>query len=162
MPDVTERKAELLGALDTADRETRALLESLSDADLGKKTDESNWTVGQLAGHVVQVPWAERVLGKLSHNKDAGAPPGLDFLLDLGNWWNTRRFKNTSQAALLETWSTSFADYRTYVEAIPEDVLENGGDVPGRGRMTVRDFVLSAPDHTRQHAETIQKAIASG
>jgi hypothetical protein len=151
--------ADLLAAIDTADRETRALLESLRDEDMAKKTDESNWNVGQLAGHVAQVPWATYVLGRLAQNKNASAPGPLSFVLHLGNWWNTRRYRRTSRQRLLDDWAVGVERYREYVERLPAEVLDNGGDVTGRGRMTVREFVLSAPDHTRQHADTIQKAL---
>lgn len=155
----TGRKAELLQALEAADRETRALFQGLSDADLGKRTDESNWTVGQVAGHLAQMPWAEYVVSRLSQNRNASSPKPLGFLLHLGNWWNTRRYKGTSQAELLQTWSEKFGTYRRYIESLPDNVLDNGGEVSGRGRMTVADFVRSAGDHTREHAATINRAL---
>ncbi|HET6616028.1 MAG TPA: DinB family protein [Dehalococcoidia bacterium] len=157
--DISERKAELLQVLDDADRETRDLFAGLADEDLPKRTDESNWTVGQLAGHIAQAPWAKRVVGRLSQNKGAGAPPPFGFLLNLGNWWNVRRFATTSRHELLDTWAGAFREYRRYIESLPDDVLDHGGDVPGRGKMTVADFVRSAPEHTRVHGETIRRAL---
>ena len=155
-----EHRSEMARALDEADRETRALLESLSDDDLRKPTEESNWTVGQLAGHIAQAPWGIRVLGQLSHNESAAPPPGLGFLLHLGNWWNTRSYRSTSRQQLLDTWTSSFRKYREYVDSLPDSVLENGGEVPGFGRMTVAQFVTErAPSHSREHGQTIRRAL---
>ena len=156
------RKDELLQALDSADQRTRALFESLRDEDMSKKTDESNWSVGQLAGHVAQVPWAKYVLSRLSQDRNAAAPGPLNRIRDLGNWWNVRRFKSTSQAELLQTWERSFADYRAYVAALPDDCFDRGGEVAGRGHMTVAQFVQSGAEHTAQHEATIRKALDGG
>ncbi len=155
----TAQKTDLLNVLDETDRETRAFFEGLSDEDLSKRTDESNWTVGQLAGHIAQVPWAMYVVRRLSQNKDASPPGPLGFVLHLGNWWNARRAHVTSSAQLINTWTSAYAGYRRHIESLPEDVLEHGGQVTGRGRMTVADFVRSSPDHTREHAATIRRAL---
>jgi hypothetical protein len=160
MGEASASKAELLAALDAADRETRELFGSFNDTDLTRKTDESNWNVGQLAGHIAQTPWAKLVVRRLSQNRDAGAPAPVAFLLDVGNWWNVRRFCKTSTAQLLQTWSAAFDSYRTFVAALPDDVLDNAGDVPGRGRMTVAEFVKSAAVHTREHGDLIRRALS--
>jgi hypothetical protein len=156
---MNERKTELLAVLESADRETRELLESLTDEDLTKQSGESNWTVGQLAGHIAQVPWAIYVTRRLAAGKNATSPAPFGFLLHLGNWWNVRRFKTTSCSELLQTWSTGIEKYRAHVDSIPESTLDNGGEVSGRGRMTVYEFVKTAPAHTREHAETIRRAV---
>ncbi len=157
--NLSERKAQLIQVLQETDRETRAFFEGLSDDDLSKRTGESNWTVGQLAGHVAQAPWAKYVVRRLSENKDATTPAPLGFLLHLGNWWNVRRLKGTSSRKLIDTWTSAFDEYRRYVESLPDGVLDHGGEVSGRGRMTVEDFVRSAPDHTREHGETIRRVL---
>lgn len=161
---MSQRKDELMALLDQADEETRALLNGLTDEDLEKKTEESNWTVGQVAGHIAQEPWGIYVTRRLAQGKDAAPPRPLGFLLNLGNWWGTRRFRSTSKANLLETWSAALGKYRRHVEALPEESLDRGGEVSGLGRMTTYEFVKRAPEHTREHAGTIRKALreASG
>jgi len=62
--------------------------------------------------------------------------------------------------SFLDIWTTQFARYRERIAAIPDDALDNGGEVSGRGRMTVYEFVLSAPAHTREHPESINRALA--
>jgi hypothetical protein len=157
--NASERRGEMARALDDADRETRALLESLSDDDLKKRTAESNWTVGQLAGHIAQAPWGMRVLGQLSQDKSAAPPAPFGFLLHVANWWNTRGYNATSRQQLLDTWTSSFGKYREYVDSLPDSVLDNGGEVSGRGRLTVAEFVANAPLHTREHGETIRRTL---
>ena len=158
---MSERKTEMLSMLDTADVETRAILNGLSDDDLKKRTDESNWTVGQLAGHIAQVPWAIYVTRRLSQGRNAAAPAPFGFLLNLGNWWNVRRFRNASKRQLLDSWSKGLSAYRSYVESLPDEVLDKTGEVSGLGRMSVYEFVKRAPEHTREHGATIQRALSA-
>ena len=99
-------------------------------------------------------PRGERALQTFLARRPAWPPPVRDELLI-----RMLAAERGGTAALLDQLGRQESEYRRYVDSLPDSVLENGGEVPRRGRMTVADFVAAAPLHTREHGETIRQAL---
>ncbi len=85
-------------ALEESYQQKLALVGSLSESDLGRRTANPKWTVRHLAAHIAEDDGATLNIGKLlARGKNATAP---DFVVNIMNWWAIRRHRRSRPAEL--------------------------------------------------------------
>ena len=155
-----DRDEKLKSILGSQRDEVRAFLGGLSDTDLLTKTD-LGWSVSQVAGHIAESPPGDTYVAKrLAQGKNATLPGFLAFVINLGNWWGTRKYKRTSRDILVKTWDTQHAKLTDYVATLTDSELDRGGVVMGMGRVTLYEYLVQSPSHARDHAKAIERALA--
>lgn len=136
--------------------EVRSLITSLPDDALTRKTS-NGWTVGQLASHIAGSPKGHiYVIGRLRKGSSATVPGPLSFIVNVMNWNDARKFKNTDKAALLAAAERCYNDYVAALDGLSEDELDRGGDVLGLGKMTLYEYLMKSGDHGREHASDLR------
>lgn len=153
---MSDRLAETRNVAARDYEEVRSLIGGLPEDALSRKTS-NGWTVGQLASHIAGSPKGHiYVIGRLRKGGNATIPGPLSFLVNVLNWNDARKFKNTSKPALLEAAERCYNDYTAALDGLTEDELDRGGDVLGLGKMTLYEYLMTSGDHGREHAADLR------
>ena len=156
-----DRLAEIRDVATSDYEEVRALLTSLSEDSLSRKT-ANGWSVGQLAGHVADSSrGAIFVIGRLRKGGNATVPRPLAFIVDLMNWNGKRKFTNTTKSELLSFAENSYNSLVAAVNGLTEEDLDRGGEVLSLGKMTIYEYLMKSGDHGREHAQDIRSAASA-
>jgi hypothetical protein len=155
-----DRIVELQAIIEGAHAEIRALMERLTPEDLRKRT-ENGWSVGKLAGHIAESPSADLYVAKrLADGRNATIPAALSFIIDTVNYFSVRKYGNTTRDRLLAEFAAQHDKLNQYVAALTQQQLDRGGIVFGRGRQTLYEYLKGSPSHAREHADSIERALA--
>jgi hypothetical protein len=146
-------------SLEATYQENRALIAGLNDADLNRPSPNPHWKVRQLAAHVAEDDAGTLYVAKLlAQSKNAKAP---DILVNVLNWWGLRKYKRAGVAELLPVMDRGHTELITWLDALPPEALERGGEISGMGRLTLAEFLVQNCEHSRAHAADIRTALNS-
>jgi hypothetical protein len=157
---MSERIAEIRDVLARDHAEMRALFEQLTPENMQLPAGSDGWTVAQLAGHIAVSPRGQILfLNRLRKGRGVVVPAPLTFIINIRNWWMTRRFKQTTRDELLSTLEASYGDLLAAVETLTEEELDRGGNVLTSGYQTLYENLKSfGGDHGREHAAVLRSA----
>jgi hypothetical protein len=150
-------KQSIRAALEQCYQENRALIAGLSDADMERPTPNPKWNVRTLAAHIAEDPAGAVYVGKLlARGKNAKAP---DFIVNLFNWWGLRRFKSATASELVTVLDRRQQELLAWFDSVPEQALQNGGEVSQVGKVTLGQFLTQNGEHSREHGADIRSAL---
>jgi hypothetical protein len=157
---MSDRIAEIRDVLARDHAEMRALFEQLTPENMRLPAGDDGWTVAQLAGHIAVSPRGQILfVNRLRRGKGITVPKPLTFVINIRNWWMTRRFKQTTRDELLATLEASHRDLLAAVETLTEEELDRGGNVLTNGYQTLYENLMSfGGDHGREHAADLRRA----
>jgi hypothetical protein len=144
-------------ALEQTYQDNRALIAGLSDTDMDRSTPNPKWKVRQLAAHIAGDDAGALYVAKiLAKGKNAKAP---DFVINLANWWGLRKYKKATASDLLPVMDEKHRQLMAWLDTVPAEALDKGGEVSQVGRVTLGEFLVKNGDHSREHGADIRTAL---
>jgi len=154
MPSTTELRDALQQIFD----ENRTLIADLSPSDMARPTANPRWKVRQLAAHIAEDDGGTLYVAKiLAKGKNAKAPT---FVVNLANWWSLRKYSKAQPADLLAVMDKKHHELAQWLDALPEEALQRGGEVSGMGHVTTSGFLIENCKHSQEHAAELRAALA--
>ncbi len=140
-------------------RRFHALLATLSDADLQRKSINPAWTIGELLVHIIY--WLGRTPQVVEDvRKRRGVRHFPRFLF---NWLNiplTRAAVRTLTCqALAEQYDAAYAETLTVLEGIQPEEWNKGATFIAGEHRTIERIMRSHAPHFEEHAEQIRQSI---
>lgn len=149
--------AELLAAR----AEFLALLASLSDRDLERKSVASVWTLKEVMVHVVF--WLQQTPRVIARARVGKSPPHIPRqIFDWINIWLTRRAaRRQDRASIIERYEQAFQAVTQLVEDIPAQEWQRGAafGAPFYEYRTVEKILLSHRTHVQEHMAEIRASL---
>ena len=148
----------ICAALEAMYQDNRKLIAGLSATDMQRPTPNPKWNVRQLAAHIAEDAGAMLSVGRLlARGKSAKAP---DFVVNLANWWTLRKYGKARPTDLLLVMDANHQQALAWVRGLPSGALSHSGEVSQMGQLTLAEFLVKYPEHSRAHASAIHAALA--
>ena len=141
--------------------EMRSLVRSLSDEDLGRRTD-NGWTVRQMAGHIASSGNGDIfVINRVRKGKNATLPSFLAFAINGLNYMGARKFRNATRDDIVAALDEQERKVDGVIDTLQDDELQQRGKCLGMGELTLLEYLQRSGEHPREHAASIKTAVGA-
>jgi Mycothiol maleylpyruvate isomerase N-terminal domain len=152
--------------LDEAYLRARCVLAELDAAALDLPTDNSGWTVRNLAAHIATgASIVTMSAPRLADGKGLSSLPVPNWLGNkIGDMFNKRTVKNHAQDGVAELLGLIDSEQQRALAAlaeVPDSGWNKRGAIPGIGRVTLAELVRVYARHYDDHLAVLKKAITS-
>jgi hypothetical protein len=151
MPSIEEQMARM----ERTANDFAAAIRGMSDAVLGKRPDDKNWSAKEVICHIRDTE--ESFMARFQTMMVMDEPTFLPIEPD--RWASERQYLRNDAEEALEAFRVRRGESLRFLRALQPPQWERGGLHATRGRMTIADFVGLMTWHDDNHLDQLKRAL---